>query len=112
MTSNAKKNDIMNKKLKSADKEIKALKKKVSELEAKQSQASVPSDEEEDEDEGVKIKVEGCGIPEINGAYRQCGMYEGKPDFSKKGRWGGRDGEFKIYWHGAYWWISFYGGKF
>jgi hypothetical protein len=92
------------KKVESMNKEIKALKKKVSELEAKQSQVSVPSDDEE-EDEGVKIKVEGCGIPEINGTYKQCGMNRGKPKFSQKGRWDGRDAEFKIYCGASYWWI-------
>jgi hypothetical protein len=103
----------MNKKLKSANKEIKALKKKVSESEAKQSQARVPSDEKEDDDEGVKIKVEGCGIPEINGTYKQCDMHNRKPMFSKKGRWDERDGEFiinsQVTLAGcAYWWSTFY----
>jgi hypothetical protein len=98
-----KKIDSMNKKLKSMNKEIKALKKKVSELEAKQSQAILPSDDEEDADEGVKIKVEGCGIPEINGTYKQCDMHN--PMFSKKGRWDGEDGEFLIYWSCFEWWI-------
>jgi hypothetical protein len=70
----------------------KALKKKVSELEAKQSQ--------EDEYEGVKIiEVEGCGTSEINGTYTKCDIYRGKPKFSKEGRWDGRDAEFKIYYH-------------
>jgi hypothetical protein len=57
------------------------------------------------EDEGVKIKVEGCGIPEINGTYKQCGMNQGKSKFSQKGRWDGRDAEFKIYCGASYWWI-------
>jgi hypothetical protein len=86
------------KKVESMNKEIKALKKKVSELEAKQSQVS------------VQIKVEGCGIPEMNGIYKQHGMFDGKPHFIKNGRWNGRDAEFNIYWGGIRtWW---FGGEF
>jgi hypothetical protein len=104
-----KKIDSMDKKLKSADKEIKALKKKVSELEAKQSQGNLPSDEEE-EDEGVKIKVEGCGTLEVNGTYKQDDMHHDKPEFIKEGRWDEEDVEFKIYYHDdtESWWISCY----
>jgi hypothetical protein len=98
------------KKITGLNEEIKILKKKVSELEAKQSQANLPSDDEK-EDKGVKIKVEGCGIPEINGTYKQCGLYHDKPKFSKKGSCDGEDAEFTIYnfrWDGTfYWWISF-----
>ncbi|KAL3794708.1 hypothetical protein ACHAWO_012355 [Cyclotella atomus] len=78
-----KKIDSVNKKLNAAQKEIKTLKKKLSDLKATESQASTLS--YDNEDEGVKVKVEGCGIAEINGTYKQFGMYGGKPKFSKSG---------------------------
>jgi hypothetical protein len=86
-----------NKKIDTMDKKIKYLKKQVSDLEAKQPGASKPSDDNEDENEEVKVKVEGCGIVEINGTYKQCGMYHGAPKFCKSGQWRGRDVDFAIF---------------
>jgi hypothetical protein len=98
-----KKIDSVNKKLNAAQKEIKTLKKKLSDLKATESQASTLSDD--NEDKGVKVKVEGCRIAEINGTYKQFGMYGGKPKFSKSGQWNGEDVNFVIYWDHCMWYI-------
>jgi hypothetical protein len=90
----------LSKKLNTAQKEIKDLKKQDLELPDSDSQASTLSDDSGDtcEDGGVKIKVEHCGIAEINGTYKQCGIYNGLPLFYKCGQWNGDHVHFSIFW--------------
>jgi cell division protein FtsB len=90
-----------------SDKTMKSMQKELANLKANNTQINHLSENEDD----VDVVVEGCGVEQINGGYKQSGEYCGAPKYTKKGLWGVEEGEFRIY-HSTYrygWYIGFFG---
>jgi hypothetical protein len=80
-------------KVAASDKKIKSMQKEIGSLKANNTQANHLSDNEDDFD----VIVEGSGIEQVNGSYKQSGESFGAPKYIKKGMWRGEEAEFKIY---------------
>jgi hypothetical protein len=57
--------------------ENKSMQKRIKDLEARELRA----------ENMKKLIVQGCGVPEINSDYEQCGFRSGAPMFAKTGLW-------------------------
>jgi hypothetical protein len=50
------------------------------------------------------VFVDGCGIEQVNGTYRQVGIRDNIPNYSMKTFWNGQEVEFILYhWVGSDW---------
>jgi len=53
------------------------------------------------------IVVSECGNVELNGRYqKECGMYNGAPEYTKKGEWKGKEVTFAIFREPSMWYIG------
>lgn len=105
------KNEIteMKQQLSSSDKTIESIQKEMVDLKSKQSEVQQSSDKDKDKEKEAGLNVEGCGIAQINGTYKQFGEFNGAPKYSKMGMYSGKEVKFEIFRYAGVWCIFMLG---